>query len=189
MLRDRDVRRLLHERLRAEHPSGDGTLIVDELGLCNGTARIDVAVINSRLDGYEIKSPADTLSRLDAQVEVYSKVFDRLYLVLGSNHLDRAAERVPDWCGLIEVAEGDLVEVREASQNPSVDCYSLARLLWRDEALALLEELGESRGLRGKPRKAVWHALSDSLPLASLADTVRETLKARPEWRAATTRT
>ena len=36
--------------------SGPGTLIVEELGLCEGAVRIDVAAINGSIHGYEIKS-------------------------------------------------------------------------------------------------------------------------------------
>ena len=63
------------------------TLIVEELGIRQGAARVDVAVVNGSLHGYEIKSARDTLERLPKQSELYSSVFDTITLVTAENHL------------------------------------------------------------------------------------------------------
>lgn len=62
-LYDYDIRVSLKETLANEH-KGTDTIIVDELPICWGDARIDLAVINGRINGYEIKSDRDTLDRL-----------------------------------------------------------------------------------------------------------------------------
>ncbi len=49
------------------------TLVVDELDLC-GLTRVDVAVVNGHLSGFEIKGSTDSLRRLPGQVTVYSQV-------------------------------------------------------------------------------------------------------------------
>ena len=43
---------------------GKGKIDVEELGVCRGRVRVDVAVVNGTLHGYEIKSDRDSL-RLD----------------------------------------------------------------------------------------------------------------------------
>ena len=43
------------------------TIVLDELGLCHGDVRIDVASVNGELSGYEIKRHADTLARRPKQ--------------------------------------------------------------------------------------------------------------------------
>jgi hypothetical protein len=48
--------------------------MLDEFGLEHGEVRVDVAVINGELHGYEIKSERDTLERLPRQVKAYSAV-------------------------------------------------------------------------------------------------------------------
>src|SRR4051812_32014446 len=67
---DSEIRAALHRKaLRAFHHCND-TLVIDELGIAHAKARIDVAVINGCLHGFEIKSAADTLTRLPRQLEL-----------------------------------------------------------------------------------------------------------------------
>jgi hypothetical protein len=174
------------ERLNARHSKTE-SLILDELGLCQGEARVDIAVVNGALHGYEIKSEQDTLKRLPAQSAIYNRVFDTMAIVAPARHLDKIEPMVPTWWGLIEVAEKDGGPVlryrRRRSQNPQVDPYALAQLLWRDEALQLLEELGLAKGFKSKPNRVLWKRLAENLSLSRLNEAVRHTLKIRQDWR------
>jgi hypothetical protein len=56
-MREIDVRRALYKsEIRRIVESDPTSLVVDELGVMEGKYRVDVAVINGRLHGYEIKS-------------------------------------------------------------------------------------------------------------------------------------
>src|SRR5439155_10222560 len=90
ILRDRDVRQALHRKVLRDHHGDANTLVLDELGLRHGACRVDIAVVNGYLHGYEIKSDSDTLDRLPAQVAVYNLVLDRATLVVGERHLQKA---------------------------------------------------------------------------------------------------
>lgn len=186
-MRDRDIRAALRMELGAEHAGCADTLIIEELGVCEGDARIDLAVINGALNGIEIKSGRDTLERLPAQQEIYSRVFDTVLIVAAPSHLDQVSKQVPAWWGISTAhSMGDRVvlsRVREPRENPTVDPHSLVKLLWRDEALAILEQLGEADGMRSKPRKVLWERLANVLALDDLRACVRRTLKARTKWR------
>jgi hypothetical protein len=179
--KDRDVRSLLKRHLIAMH--GPGTVVLDELGLCQGDVRVDVAAIDGELSGFEIKSPADSLARWPKQRRVYSRVVDRAWLVAPEKTL--AAARAPAWWGLIRIVETEhqlgLRVVRDAGLNPGPDPYSVACLLWRDEAVKALEEVGRDRGIRTKRRRLVWERLTECLSLDELRRAVREALKVRPE--------
>ena len=102
MLKDLDIRTALHateiNRLCAADPS---SRVVDELGIFEGACRMDVAVINGELHGYEIKSALDTLDRLPSQQSYYNQVFDRITLVADGCHIKKAMEIVPPSWGLI----------------------------------------------------------------------------------------
>lgn len=193
-MRDSDVRGLLLEHLRQLHRDEPDTRIVDELDLCNGSARVDVAVLNGRLTGWEIKSPRDRLDRLPGQVTYYSQVCDEAWLVTDQPHLERALQTLPGWWGvlLIDVADDGrpvLVEHRPAAPNPHVEPASVVRLLWRDETLAQLAEHGvDLAPLRRATRPILWAALVEALAPDDLRAVVRETVKARPEWRRPTPR-
>jgi len=187
-MRDVDVRRALCAQLNDEHGGEDDTLILNELGLC-GEVRVDVAVVNGALSGFELKSARDTLRRLPQQVNTYSRVLDYATLVVAENHRDHAVALLPDWWGVYIAREDDVTTVlgveRESRRNESVDAMSLAQLLWRDEALEELDQRDAARGVRSKPRWQVWQRLATVVEIDELRDVVRARLKARREWRAA----
>ncbi|WP_205446878.1 sce7726 family protein [Candidatus Frankia alpina] len=164
-----------------------GTLVLDELDLC-GLTRVDVAVVNGHLTGYEIKGSTDTLRRLPGQVTVYSQVLDFAELVVAENHYERALDLLPDWWG-VRVASGvDQVRldgVRPARMNAAVDPGALVQLLWRDEALSELAARGLARGFRSRPRWILWERLAAEVPLEELKTMVRARLKGRTDWRVA----
>jgi hypothetical protein len=179
--RDVDVRALLKRHL-AGAPAATPTRILDELGLCEGDVRVDVAVINGELAGFEIKSPADTLARWEKQCRVYSKVLDRAWLVATEKSL--AAAKAPDWWGLIRVVETanqlGIRVWRDAKPNPSPDALAIAQLLWHAEALEALERRGLARGVRSKRRSFAWQRMIEALTLDEIRSEVRAALQARP---------
>lgn len=185
MTRDADLRLALRAQLVVEQP--DWALVLDEFGLNHGDVRVDVAVLNGCLHGYELKSDLDTLDRLPRQVSAYSAVLDFATLVVSPHHLQAAGAQVPEWWGLLEAREVDgavcLRELREARRNPSVDALARARLLWRDEALELLIRAGAARGLRGRPRADLYERLVSVLGRETTLLRVLEAVRARGDWR------
>lgn len=155
----------------------------------HGATRIDIAVVNGILHGFEIKSDKDTLNRLDTQMRTYNSVFDKVTIVVGRTHLVHAFQSVPAWWGIETVGvacDGMVVfnEIRPPRSNPSQDLTSIARLLWRNEALDLLERLGNADGVRSKPREAVYTRLIASLDANALKEHVWHVLQhSRENWR------
>jgi hypothetical protein len=185
-MRDYDVRVAVRAMLLDEHAGDCDTRIVEEMGIWSGSARIDIAVINGQLTGYELKSDSDTLDRLPAQAELYSRVFDEVCLVVGSRHASEAKHLVPRWWGVI-VATGAgndlaLKRVRKSKPNPKPDRLLVARLLWRDEALAALEAHGLAKGWRSKSAPALHERLASELSHEALSAAVRAALKQRSGW-------
>ncbi|WP_442679465.1 sce7726 family protein [Sphingomonas sp. ASY06-1R] len=186
-MRDRDVRRALLALLEEQHRGDGDTSVVEEMGIWSGTVRIDVAVINGELTGFELKSERDTLARLPDQAEIYGLVFDRLYLVTTEKHLRKAKDIIPRWWGalIVRTAIDGTLEIRErraARSNPGIDALILARLLWREEALRLLEEHDLASGIRSKPVGRMHERLATELDLMSLRLGVRSALKQRSNW-------
>ncbi|MGQ4266450.1 sce7726 family protein [Nocardiopsis changdeensis] len=185
-LRDTDIRELLTADLNARYADDTQTLIKHELGLCAGERRVDLAVINGEMVGYEIKSDVDRLDRLVEQAEVYGKVFDRMSIVTTDRYLDAAVAMVPAWWGVLRVRQGQRgissEQVRIGALNKKQDPFTLAQLLWREEALEELKKRGLAKGLSKKRRWIVWQHLAQAMPLDELRRVVRERLKARREW-------
>jgi hypothetical protein len=187
-MNDQQLRRALKSKVLARHAKDPDTRIVDELGLRHGVARVDIAVINGIIHGYELKSDKDNLKRLPHQIAIYSSVLDKVTLVVGSRHADDAMKLVPDWWGIKIAKVGsrgafEFESYRTARANPSVDPLSVCKLLWRDEALTLLAELGEAERVRYKARALVYAQLVKVADLESIQERVRRQLKSRTTWR------
>lgn len=186
-MRDLDIRQALKQELGLLHSEEPDTLILDELGLCQGRARVDIAVVNGAINGFEIKSERDTLDRLPSQQDVYNRTLDFVTIVASGQHIKRIIERVPNWWGIkVAKMDGETVVIeplREPRRNTEVDPIALAQLLWRDELLEVLTELGIEKGMLSKPRKALWRRLAEHLTVVELGDIVRQRLKIREGWR------
>ena len=189
-----DIRSALRRRLLRYHKLRPGTLVINELGLAHARRRVDIAVINGHIHGYEIKSAQDDLERLGGQLEVYRQTLQKLTIVTASRHRPRLWHELPDWCGVIEAEQGPrrgvrLRVVRPARLNPEVDAVMLAHLLWRPEVLELLSEMGyASKDLRA-PRRRLYEMLSESLSTRQISRQVRRFMARRRMWRVGLTRT
>ena len=180
---DADIRPVLRHRVLSSHASESDPVLLEELGLCRGLVRVDLALVNGLIHGFEIKSERDSLRRLMGQADLYSKVLDRITLVTAERHLDAAVNVVPDWWGILRVTASPrgcvrIATVRRGRRNPSPDPRYLVELLWHEDALRLLEEHGAARGVRGKPRRAVWDRVCEVLDVKVIAEAVRDNLKA-----------
>lgn len=157
--------------------------VQEELRIEQGSSRIDVAVIGKRLVGYEIKSDADTFQRFSNQIHSYNRVFDEIILVCGPKHIDAAQIVIPSWWGLIAAqrsAKGGVVlkKVRGAGTNAKQDPFSLASLLWKEEALELLDDMA-TPGSKRASSDVLWEQIALTLPLAAIKSFVKETLVKR----------
>ena len=182
-MRDLDVRLQLHAMLASTFRNDPSTVIFDELGICQGAIRVDVAAVNCDLYGYEIKAAADTLKRLDNQVTGYGRVLDFAAWVMAPKHLSAAKLRSPGWWGLYVAHEdkGGMVidQDRAPTRNLDINVRSLAELLWHSETLQLLTERSAARGLASKPRAQAWDRLCDVYTLDEIRNLVRRRLKER----------
>ena len=185
-MRDRDVREAVLKKLSAEYCGDPDTRIVQEMGVWSGSVRIDIAVINGELRGIELKSDQDTLARLPYQAEIYSHVFDRVELVVGSRHTVQATSIVPAWWGITEALQMDgaieFVTRRKATPNPTPDPFVIAQLLWKNEAIGLLESFDLATGWRSRRVKLIHQRLASELPARTLSYHVRDILRHRAEW-------
>jgi hypothetical protein len=159
------------------------------MGLCQGLARVDLAMISSTIHGFEIKSASDTLERLEAQVAIYCRVLQRVTLVADEMHVPAVRAVVPRWWGMWQVSyeRGRLAprELRRPRDNPSIDPTALVQLLWRDEVIALLDQKKVLAGYRSKPRDVLWSRLIESVTLKELCRLVARQLRSRSSWRPA----
>src|SRR5437868_5846718 len=96
-LRDSDIRKLLERWLQKKYSGHDETKIMHELRMQRPTGRVDIAVINGRLSGFEIKSDFDSLTRLPRQIRAFSAVFDDMCVVTTRRHVTNTQKLIPAW--------------------------------------------------------------------------------------------
>lgn len=180
---DTDIRAALRNKLTSKYGNHPETVVLDELGVCRGEVRVDVAVVNGKIHGYEIKSDRDSLRRLAGQVELYGKVLDQATLVVGERHFDAAAAMLPEWWGLLLVKSTSngphFKTMRRARMNPTRDARALVEFLWLEDSIALLERHGLDHGVRTKPRRVIWDRISESFDIEVIAAAVRAKLKSK----------
>ncbi|TFZ02987.1 hypothetical protein EZ313_17340 [Ramlibacter henchirensis] len=154
----------------------------EELQIEHGSARVDLALIGSELQAYELKSDADDFGRLHNQIHAYNRVFDRITIVTGPLHAQGALKIVPSWWGVMCVsrnAAGALVgeTLREASLHDRQDPQSIAMLLWRDEALLALQAEAEQHKTSTRATRTQLQAeLARTLGLSALRTAVAQFL-------------
>ncbi len=120
------------------------------------------------LYGIEIKSDADSYTRLEKQVKNYDWYYDRNIIVVGTSHAAHVREHVPEWWGVITVeldSDGniDFYIIREAADNPKIKEKRKITILWRTELNRLLEKNSLSK-YKEKSKLFVQDKLLEKVP-------------------------
>ncbi len=185
-MHDQDIRRVLRKRLAECYGTDPDTAIIDELSIRGGRNRVDLALVNGVLHGFELKSDYDTLCRLPDQVSAYNAVCDRVTLVVAERHIKHAIEIIPDWWGVRVVrgvrGKSECLVFRDfklAQTNPSVNPIAVAQMLYRREASELLANVGAIDGAARMPRRQLCRLIADKIELRLLCDYVRRCIRAR----------
>lgn len=189
MLKDYDIRQALIKQIKKENQrhTDSSFRIIEELSVCDGDARVDIAVANGRLCGYEIKSDVDTFDRLPNQIYCYNTTFDKMTIVIGNKFVDKVTDYVPEWWG-IKVAYmnkfGDVTikNIRNGKINQNIDAYRLTQLLWKSEMICLLKNNNVKR-ISNKSRYVLREMAAETIPLKEIKNFTRETIKNRVNWR------
>lgn len=163
MLYDKDIREPLFSFL--EESYGKTRMLEEKM---MGISRADIVMVTEdAFYGIEIKSDADTYTRLSRQVTDYDYYFDYNYIAVGTRHAAHVAEHVPEYWGIItieELPEGpDFYIFRRPQPNPHMDVRLKLTLLWRPE-LAALQALNELPAYAQKPKKFVIGKLAERIP-------------------------
>ncbi len=180
-MNDFEIRRILHPYLCKTNKKQRDTIIIDEFNLCSGLARIDIAVINGVIHGYEIKSEEDTLNRLPNQIKYYNKSLEKISIVINPIHVEKVLHEVPEWWGII-IIENNLNEFRTAEDNPEIESISLLQLLWKDELHSILEKYNIMYK-RDLNKKKLGEIIACSLNTSIISQETRSLLKSRKNWR------
>ncbi|MEZ8388255.1 sce7726 family protein [Vibrio splendidus] len=88
---------------------GSQDLIINEFTVGDFSRRVDLALIKSeRMFAFEIKSSADTLTRLQGQVDKYLTYFDKVIVVTAPKHTNKVIEQTPSYVAVWEVTANNI---------------------------------------------------------------------------------
>jgi hypothetical protein len=180
---------LTHKILLGTHSLHTASMLTEfRVGAC----KADLAILNGTSTVYEIKSERDSLSRLERQLLAYERVFAKVYVIAGENHVDDVFNTVPPDVGILKLhSRYRISTLREAVDRPErtspAAIFDAIRL---SEAKQILHRYGVEvpcvpntqmnaalriRFVKLKPREAhegMVHALKKSRNLLPLADLV-----------------
>ena len=182
------IRSALHAKRLRRAKSHPDTLVIDELGLAHARSRIDVAVINGRIHGYEIKSAKDNLDRFATQIDTYRQTLQKLTFVAAPKHVAGIMKHDPEWCGVIAAEQGprggiNFQVLRDAAANPEIDPVMMAHLLWRREVIELLDQAGYAPKDLRRPRQQLYEMLCEAMTLREITASIRAFMAQRQTWR------
>lgn len=107
---------ITHKVLLGTH-SLQTAVMLNEFRVGNNIA--DTVVLNGTSTVYEIKSERDTLARLEQQLSSYRKVFAKVNIITGENHLSSVLQTAPEDVGVLVLTDRfQISTVREAINSP-----------------------------------------------------------------------
>ena len=172
ILKDKDIREPLFNFLEDTYGK---VRILEEKTV--GKSRADILmVVPDALYGIEIKSDADTYTRLADQVKDYDKYFDYNIVVVGSTHGEHTHEHVPPYWGIItvEIVDGafDFYILRAPQPNPKMKWKRKLELLWRPE-LAQIQNWNRMPKYKGLSRVHAADKIIELMPEIISEETLR----------------
>ena len=125
---------LLNHLIKKKILSSSDT-VFNEFTVDGASRRVDLAITKGKeLWGFEIKSEADSLSRLKGQVDIYSKYFDKVFVVVASKHSSSASLIISEAVALWEIRDNRIIVKQKGRKrlikntNSFIDMMSVSDL-------------------------------------------------------------
>jgi hypothetical protein len=185
LMNDIKIRMLLLDELNTKYDNCEDTRIINELGLENGASRVDVAVVNGILHGFEIKSDLDTLDRLPRQMEYYNRAFERMTIVVSRKFLKEVNHLIPNWWGIktISTDQTRLIDVRKGRKVSKQDPNLIINLLWKKELEGLIDHIGLPKSYKKMRKNQLLSLLKTEADFDVIRSYVYMVLKTRENWK------
>lgn len=84
-----------------------------------GECKADLAILNGTSSVYEVKSERDSLSRLERQLNAYSSVFARVYVIAAEPHLEAIDATVPRGVGILHLNDRNQISTLRVAVDRS----------------------------------------------------------------------
>ncbi|NJI85520.1 sce7726 family protein [Shewanella sp. Iso12] len=123
-------------------------VLINELPVDNFSRRADLVVANGKLHAFEIKSDADSLTRLEGQIETYITFFDKVTVVCSSKFTSKALSILPSEVEILELSYKNnqkyLKIKRRGKVNKVSDCSYFLSFVDKRSLISFLKSRGLS---------------------------------------------
>lgn len=118
-MREIDIKRMFAYQLLKKDSTD---VIFFEYPFHFGRRRADIICADEgMIIGYEIKSAFDRTDRLEDQLKSYTQLFDYVYVICDSKHLNSIRDITPERIGIYQCAPEGLIRIRKAKQIKNFD--------------------------------------------------------------------
>lgn len=125
-----DIKALLLNYLRNKKIIDENSIIMNELTVGNFSRRVDLAIYSDgKLIAFEIKSEADTLTRLDGQLDKYLEYFDKVVVVSDTKFISMLSSSLPKNVGLWEVSDSKIKVKQRGKLQSKIDNSKLIDMM------------------------------------------------------------
>ena len=181
--REGAIRTALATWLAVKHATDASTVLIHELDIPRPSGRVDVALINGLLAGYEIKSEVDSFARLQMQQASFSSVFERMTLVVTGCHTRAAPSAVPPWWEILEARGSNFKVIRRGRANPNLNLENLLYVLNKSELLRVEDKLKFELTSAKRKKSEIIDSILSVRQVRRTLSLSRETLKRRASGR------
>ncbi len=164
------------DRLISARAVDEDAVIVSEMIIADWTRRADIVVANGSLVGFEIKSEADSLARLEGQIETFCASLEKLILVIAPRFEARVLRLAPDGVGVWIADESGITERRRAKKRELSRKASITLMTTSDLRRFLICKGVED--VRDMPRRELYETAS-AFSIIDLANAARDSVKRR----------
>lgn len=104
--------------------------------------KADLVLLNGTSTVYEIKSEYDTTNRITRQLNAYSKVFDKNYIITSEKKIESIKKSIEDHVGILVMTEKEYIsEIRSAKSNKkNVLQNDIFNVLRKNEYLDIIQK-------------------------------------------------
>lgn len=171
-----DIKALTLNYLRDKKIIDNESIIMNELTIGNFVRRVDLAIYTKgKLIAFEIKSEADSLTRLDGQIEKYLEYFDKVVIVADTKFIPKINKNLLTNVGLWEVNSLNIKIHNKGRYIYNTEKSKLINLMDVVDLAKLSSKLKiQSEKHRGELEKSLLNAASKDLRLGVQASISRK---------------
>lgn len=136
------IKAMLINKLLKSGRLNEGTVLINEFNVDGAARRVDLALISeNHFEAFEIKSEADSLSRLKGQAAKYLEYFDKVTIILDKKHSKKTQELLGDNIGMWEISNKKFKVIKRGQKRTVTEKQKIIDLMTVSELRLLAGNL------------------------------------------------